>query len=168
MARPRQPVNLLLFKGKKNLTKSEIAERQETEVKAPADNVAPPDYLPKKLQTEFTKIADELLRINLMTNLDIDALARFLLAREQYVRVTNALRSAPVMTTGETISGKKFKVANETFSDLLLNQDKLFKQCRAAASDLGLSISSRCRLVVPKKPEEKPKSKDEEMFGDAL
>ena len=32
-------------------------------------------------------------------------------------------------------------------------QDKAFKQVRAAASDLGLTISSRCRLVVPQAPE---------------
>lgn len=34
--------------------------------------------------------------------------------------------------------------------------DRYFKQCRASASDLGLTISSRCKLVVPK-TEEEPK-----------
>ncbi|MEG1301804.1 MAG: hypothetical protein RSC93_13980, partial [Erysipelotrichaceae bacterium] len=29
-------------------------------------------------------------------------------------------------------------------------QDKFFKQCRSIASDLGLSITSRCKIVVPK------------------
>ncbi len=37
-------------------------------------------------------------------------------------------------------------------------QEKLFKMARAAASDLGLTITSRCKLVVPK-PEEKPKNR---------
>ena len=32
-------------------------------------------------------------------------------------------------------------------------RDKALKQCRGAAADLGLTISSRCRLVVPKPPE---------------
>lgn len=29
------------------------------------------------------------------------------------------------------------------------NQDRMFKQCRASANDLGLSISSRVKLVIP-------------------
>jgi len=36
--------------------------------------------------------------------------------------------------------------------------DKAFKQCRQSANDLGLTISSRCRLVVPK-VEEAPENK---------
>lgn len=169
MARPRQPVNLLLLKGKKHLTKEEINERQETEVKAKADNVKPPSYLTKKLKAEFTEIANELKRIDLITNLDTDALARFLLAREQYVKLSKALRSIPPVETKEDPdTGKKMQVSNEQYAYALTNVDRLFKQCRAAASDLGLTISSRCKLVVPKKPEEKPKSAEEQLFGDAL
>lgn len=169
MARPRQPVELLLIKGKKNLTKSEIEERRNAEVKAPADAVAPPKYLTKKLKEEFTEIANELKRIDLITNLDVDALARFLLAREQYVRLSKELRTIPpTISEDNPDTGKKIRLANEQYSDLLLMQDKLFKQCRAAASDIGLTISSRCRLVVPKKQDDKPKSPEEQMFGDAL
>lgn len=168
MAGQRQPTNLLLLKGKKNFTKTEIEERQASEVKAKADNVKPPDYLTKKLKNEFTEIANELLRIEIMSNLDVDALARFLLAREQYVKLTRALRNTPVTQRVKDTKGKTHTLANETYADLLLSVDKLFKQCRQAAADLGLTISSRCRLVVPKKPEEKKKSADETMFGDAL
>lgn len=169
MARPRQPVNLLLLKGKKHLTKEEIEERQSTEVKAKADNVKPPSYLTKKLKAEFIEIANELKRIDLMTNLDVDALARFLLAREQYVKLSKAIRSIPPVEVKEDPeTGKKEHISNEQYAYTLINVDRLFKQCRAAASDLGLTISSRCRLVVPKKTEEKPKSAEEQMFGDAL
>jgi hypothetical protein len=38
MARPRQPIELVVSNGKKHLTKSEIEERKKSEVKAPADN----------------------------------------------------------------------------------------------------------------------------------
>lgn len=165
MARPRQPVELLLIKGKKHLTKAEIEERKETEVKAAADNVKPPGYLPQELKREFKKIADELLRIDLMTNLDVDALARFLLAKEQYLKVTELLRATSPVIEDPELGGISPSI---TYEKLLLAQDKLFKQCRASASDLGLSISSRCRLVVPKKDDPKPKSEEETMFGDAL
>ncbi|MFK7695394.1 phage terminase small subunit P27 family [Paenibacillus sp. HJGM_3] len=169
MSGRRQPTNLLLLKGKKHLTKDEIKDRQAKEVKAAADNVQPPDYLPKKLKEEFTEIANELLRIDLMSNLDCDALARFLLAREQYVKLSRALRNTPAtQRVKHPVTGKQLTLSNETYSEILLSVDKLFKQCRQAAADLGLTISSRCRLVVPKAPEDKPKSADEQLFGGAL
>lgn len=55
MARPRQPVDLLLVKGKKNLTKKEIEERRKQEIKAPDDKVKAPSYLPKDLKREFKR-----------------------------------------------------------------------------------------------------------------
>lgn len=45
MARPRQPTDLIMLKGKKHLTKKEIEERKEKEIKAPADKIEPPSYL---------------------------------------------------------------------------------------------------------------------------
>lgn len=68
---------------------------------------------------------------------------------------------------GNIVGEKEKTVVNEAYSDLLINQDKLFKQCRQASSDLGLTISSRCKLVIPKKDDDKPKSKEEERFGGA-
>ena len=177
MARPRQPINLILLKGKKHLTKAEIEERRRTEVKAKADKVKPPSYLSPELKREFKKIANELMRIDLISNLDVDALARYLQSREMYLKVTDELmKRSPVKEILETIHDDDGKVlgvqsheaVSDAYAELLLMQDKLFKQCRSAASDLGLTISSRCKLVIPKPPEEKPKSEEEQMFGDAL
>ena len=53
MARPRQPIELVLAKGKKNLTKAEIEQRRAQEIKVDFKNVTPPDYLPAKLRKEF-------------------------------------------------------------------------------------------------------------------
>lgn len=144
MARPRQPTDLLLVKGKKHLTKEEIAKRKSSEVKAPADKVRAPSYLSDDLKKEFRKLAKELLEIEIMTNLDIDALARFIISRKMYLDLTQKiLENSNLLLDKDTIG----------------IQDKLFKQCRSAASDLGLTISSRCKLVVPKKEEQKTESK---------
>jgi P27 family predicted phage terminase small subunit len=145
MARPRQPIDLILHKGKKHLTKAEINERKSQEVKAAADKVKPPSYLPKELKREFKKISEELVNIGIMTNLDVDALARFLIAKELYLNITQRLLESPELMIMD--------------KDMVTTQDKLFKQCRASASDLGLTISSRCKLVVPKKEEEKAPGK---------
>lgn len=154
MARPRQPIDLLLYKGKKNLTKEEIEERQAQEVKAPSDKVKPPSYLDKDLKKEFRQISNELVQIGIMSNLDVDALARFLIAKKMYLDVTNNLLELDPL--------------DEKYSVLLINQDKLFKQCRQSASDLGLTISSRCKLVIPKTENEKPKTEAEKRFGNIL
>ena len=50
------------------------------------------------------------------------------------------------------------------FEKWLKVQDKLFKQCRASANDLGLSISSRCKLVVPETKKETPKENEFKKF----
>lgn len=142
MVRPRQPISLIEAKGKKHLTKAEIAQRKATEVKANSDNIEAPSYLPDKLKEEFYRIASELKSIDIMSNLDCEALARFVSAEYQYQMITSRLLKA--------------KTINDTYFELLQAQDKIFKMSRAAAQDLGLTISSRCKLVVPKK-EEAPK-----------
>jgi P27 family predicted phage terminase small subunit len=168
MGRQRQPVALLEYKGKKNLTKKEIAERKSQEVKAPTDKVKPPTYLPRDLKREFKKIAEDLMKLEIMTNLDVDALARFLLARKMYLEVTDSLLGMKPMIE-EIEDGKPTGtfITNNEYSNLLINQDKLFKQCRSAASDLGLTIASRCKLVVPK-TEPKNLSAGQQRFGDRL
>ena len=152
MAGQRQPVDLLIVKGKKNLTKKEIEERKKTEVNASADKIKAPSYLPKNLKKEFDRISAELISIKIMTNLDIEALARFIVSEYQFQK---CLKKTLVMS-----------VENEKYLDLLLKQEKLFKMSRQAACDLGLTISSRCKLVIPKNPEEEKKETlEDKLFG---
>lgn len=142
--RQKQPTDLLLVKGKKHLTKAEIEKRKTEEVQAPSDKIRAPSYLPNDLKREFRKLAKELVEINIMSNLDVDALARFVMSRKLYNDLMTKLLNKP-----DLMLDKDFASA----------QDKLFKQCRASATDLGLTITSRCKLVVPKKEDDKPKSK---------
>lgn len=151
MAGTRQPTELLLLKGKKHLTKSEIEERKDKEVKAKNDNIEPPSYLPDNLKNQFNKIANELLAIKIMSNLDCEALARFIVSEYQYQKVVKK-----AIKTG---------IDNEKYYDLLIFQEKLFKMCRQSASDLGLTISSRCKLVIPRKEENKELTEEEKLFG---
>ena len=53
MAGQRQPIELVVAKGKKHLTKAEIEERKRTEVKAPADKVTAPPYLTPEQKKKF-------------------------------------------------------------------------------------------------------------------
>ena len=148
MAGARQPTALVELKGKKHFTKAELEERKNAEVDADTDNIVPPDYLTKKQAGEFFALADELKRCEIMTNLDCDALARFIVARSDYADYVKLVRSIP-----------------KTVDNLqeLKEADKLkrgaFLDCNTAAKELGMTISSRCKLVVPKKEESKPINK---------
>lgn len=135
--RNKQPVDLLIAKGKKHLTKDEIEARRAQEIKVDFKNVQAPDYLPENLHKEFDEIAGKLLAIGVMTELDEDALARYLLSKQTYLQYTSLLTRA--------LKENRIYDADK----LTTMQDKAFKQCRASASDLGLTIASRCRLVLP-------------------
>ena len=152
MARPRQPIELIEAKGKKHLTKAEIEARKEAELKVDLKDVKVPNYLPKKLIDEFNEIANKLLHIGIMTELDEDCLARYLLSKQSYLQYTDMLNKAT----------KKNNI--QEMEKLMTMQDKAFKQTRAAATDLGLTIASRCKLVMPE-TKEPPKENKFSKFG---
>lgn len=52
----KQPINLILAKGKKHLTKAEIEERQKTEIKTDHINVTAPEYLTDEQKKSFIEL----------------------------------------------------------------------------------------------------------------
>lgn len=168
MGKNKEPIDLILHKGRKHLTKAEISERKNNEIKAKNDNVKPPKYLKKELKKEFKKIANELIEIGIMSNLDIDCLCRFLISQNEYLKITKAVDAREPTKfieveekdkEGNVTEIKKIEVIDPMYDSLLIMQNRVFKQCREAAGDLGLSISSRCKLVAPKSPEKEKKNK---------
>jgi len=143
MARPRQTIAVIEAKGRSHLGKAEIERRRASEIKPITDNIVAPDILNKKEKDKFNHIADQLIKLGIMGETDVDALARYIIAESFYIQATKKLRKRDVIKDPKL------------YDTWLKIQDKYFKQCRLSASDLGLTISSRCRLVIPK-PEEVP------------
>lgn len=143
--RQKEPIALVELKGTNHLTKAEKEERAGSEINAPADNIVPPEFLTAKQKKRFNELAADLQDIGIMANIDAPALARYVVAEEQYETLSRILRK--IMPQAADIPLYLTK--------LLTAQDKIFRQCRAAASDLGMTITSRCRIVIPK-AEEKP------------
>lgn len=138
MPGPRQPTELLVLNGNKHLSRSEEDERRDAEVHVPpAETVMPPDYLPKKLHDEFIRTGELLCASGLYTDLDQDVLAQFYLCRDRWIRADKQAAKA--------INAKDEKLAKEWTAI----QGQYFRQCRQCAEVMGLSVSSRCRLVVP-------------------
>lgn len=146
MSGQKQPVDLLLAKGNKHLTKQEIEKRRNQEIKADSDNIEAPSYLTKKQKEKFDIYVQELKKVEIITNLDTETLARQVVTEFKFEEVTKKLNKTGIL--------------DPEYDKLLIAYEKLFKMCRQGASDLGLTISSRCKLVVPKTPE-KPKNKFE-------
>lgn len=145
MAGQRLPLEVIKARGAKHMTQAEIEERANCEIKPITENIIPPDYLTKKQKGEFDKIAEQLRKLNIMGETDVDALARYIIANDFYINAVKKLRTKAVRD-----DPIKFSMWSKI-------QEKYFKQCRATANDLGLTISSRCKLVVPQKEKETPK-----------
>ena len=144
----KEPIDLILAKGKKHLTKAEIEERRKTEIKTDYINVTAPEYLSEEEKQEFNRITTILLDIGIINELDEDCLARYLIENTNNVNNTKELRIININLTKAKKPEKKKDILSQI--DLYLTyQDRALKQCRACANDLGLSISSRARLVMP-------------------
>ena len=163
MARPRQPVKVIMAKGRKNLTKEEIQRRLDEEVEPCTDDVTAPVYLSAVEKKRFNKIAEQLEKLEVMGETDTETLARYVTSQIQYEKVTKELRTV----INDRPKDKDFD-SSVLYYDALDSwvglqttlaklQDRYFKQAHTAATALGLTISSRCKLVVPKaQPEPKP------------
>ena len=142
MPRRKEPLKLLEAKGKSHLSQREKAERERGEVKTRQQkSVTAPDWLPPNLERDFGSISRQLLGIGIFSKLDRDTLARYLIAQEIYLKATRHIQEA----IGEGCSAEAARSASV--------QGKYFSQCRECANDLGLTITSRCRLVMPQKEE---------------
>ena len=164
MAGARKPMMLNLATGGKHWTKDEIEERISSEVQPVTDGIAAPSYLTAKQKKQFKTIADQLQRIGIMGETDNDTLARYITAQDLYEQAVKDLRQIqkekPKEATAEELA---------TWAAMLnlldKRQDRYFKQAQTAAAALGLTISSRCKLAVPKSAEP-PKVNKFAKFGD--
>ncbi len=152
MAGARQPIGLIIANGKKHLTKSEIEARQSSEIQPCTDGIAAPSYLTAKQRKEFDRIAGQLQKIGIMGETDCDTLARYITAQGLYEQAVKDIRQVqkdrPKDATPEHLA-----VWADMLTSLDKRQDRYFKQAHTAAAALGLTISARCRLVVPVKNE---------------
>lgn len=137
MPRHPEPTALIVAKGKTHITPKEAEERQSQELKVPFTDVQAPEYLSAKQKEKFDNIAEKLLALEIMTELDVDCLARYVLAHDVYLAYTSQIT-------------KQLKAGDMKATKEMQNlQDKAFRQAQSAARDLGLTITSRCRIVVP-------------------
>lgn len=147
MSGRRQPTEVVVANGRKHLTKAEIAERERCEVKLPTAKTAkPPKWLPEALKKEFRALGKQLIAAGLYTELDADTLGRYLVAQQEYLLATKQVFKAYA------------EVDPEEVEDWTRIQERHFRQARNCANDMGLTVTSRCRLVVPETTQQSEES----------
>lgn len=154
--RRKQPIALLEYKGKARKTKAEIEKRKKEEIQAnPASGVAP-NYLDREQKALYKKYAKALLSLNIFADIDEWTLAAFVKSYFQWRRILGLLE--------EFCLDVKDEESMKTYKNLCIEQNRWFSQCRSLASDMGLNVTSRCKLVAPEK-EEKPENKFESFLA---
>ena len=144
MPGPRLPTDVVKERGRKHLSKAEEAERRQSEVKLPKPKkISPPKWFPEYLKGEFKALAKELLEADMgAAGLDRDTIGRYLVASRQY--------TAAAIQVNDALDAQDAEKAAEWMNI----QDKCFKQANKCANDMGMTLTSRCKLVVPSKKDE--------------
>lgn len=138
MAGKRQPTALVEARGKKHMSRAEAESRRDAEVSVPAPDAAePPTWLLKKHHAEFRTLGQQLIDCGLYADLDKDVLAQYLVARDSWI--ASQRRAAQAIRAKDRASAKEWTAVQAAY----------FKQARQAGDAMGLTVTARCRLVLP-------------------
>lgn len=140
--RPKEPVDLILAKGNKpRLTKKEIADRKEQEIEIKSDDIIVPEWLTNQKDiNKFKYLANLIYELGIWSELDNDCLGRYIMTENDYLKYSKELRDAM----------KKKPIDFKELKTIQQQQDTAFKQCTKCASELGMTVSSRAKMVVPR------------------
>lgn len=167
MAGRRRPmdVNLSVVDGGKHWTKDEIESRQATEIRMPKPKaLTPPTWLSDPAKKIFRKYAKQLLDFpaGIISTLDAGTLARYCDCELSYAEASKH-KSAWLAICTERIQdlsefgNLKSEECDKVYEEAKSQVDfwsgqmvKFEKIARGCATEMGMTVTSRCRLVVPK------------------
>lgn len=173
MAGKRRPmdVNLSVVEsGKgKHWTKAEVEQRKASEAKLPKPKaLKPPAWLSDPGKKLFRSYAKQLLEFpaGVISTLDVGTLARYCDCELSYaeasthksfwLEVSRRRMEAICNYEAPAVSNYDRKATEEAYEEAMAKIDfwtgqmvKFEKIARSCATEMGMTVSSRCRLVVP-------------------
>lgn len=173
MAGKRRPmdVNLSVVNGK-HWTKAEVENRKASEVNLKKPKaLTPPSWMTKEGKALFRKYAKLLLEFpsGILSNLDTGTLARYCDAELTYAAASNhknvwlettERRMRDLSEAAALADETAIKKAEDAYEESKKQLDfwggqmvRFEKIARGCASEMGMTVSSRCKLVVPKSQE---------------
>ena len=103
-----------------------------------AELPAAPSYLDAALRDRFNALAPDLTAMGVLTRMDVDALARYVVSENEYLRVSRLAMQA--IQRGDAADADKWASV----------QDRLLRQCMTAGAEFGLTPSGRrSRGLIP-------------------
>ena len=159
MPRVRKPSQLL----EGHYTKEQQKQRQMEEelARGDYDNIKPPSWLTDKTaKKEFKRLAEELLKLNIMCNLDVNNLASYCESYSKYVQATKELKGQPLTIEKQMNNGSYTMVENP----LIKIQKSYADEMRKFATLCGLSLNARLQFATVKIEQSQTNLQDE--FGD--
>lgn len=165
-------VNLSVVDGKKgkHWTKEEVESRKSSEIKLPKPKaLTPPAWLSDDSKKLFRKYAKQLLDLpsGVVSTLDVGTLARYCDCELSYAEASTH-KSAWLMVARRrmeaicqpdavAVSESDTQRVKQAYEEAKNQVDfwsaqmvKFEKIARSCATEMGMTISSRCRLIVPK------------------
>ena len=166
-------VNLSVVDGGKHWTQAEIQSRQAAEIKMPKPKaITPPAWLSDPAKKLFRKYAKQLLDFpsGVVSTLDVGTLARYCDCEQSYAEASSQktawldecarlLCESGADGLPDLAGDANYSAAKEQLDYWTGQMVKFEKMARSCATEMGMTVSSRCRLVVPKsdqKPAEDP------------
>lgn len=158
MGRNAKPIDLIVMDGKTHLTKAEIRERREREIKPDKSRVQCPDWLCETGKAEWDRIQDDLIDLNLLTNLDVNQLAIYCDAYAKYIEAAKQINEKG-LTMEYTNKLGATNLVNNPYVQIATKYAEIVKKY---CDEFGLSPVSRAKMSIPTKS---GTNKDNRMSG---
>lgn len=169
------PIHVLIEENKPHRSKEWIEKRKKNEeaLKAGTDKIKPPTWLSYRGKKIFDQLAEELLTVNIINNLDVYTLAILSDSIDKYSRDGREIKRLQKECNTyikhcddhEKILEKTIEV-NKLIDRLIKGQLRLADNIRKYAIEFGLTPQSRARLAIPRETEGKETSEFDKIFGD--
>jgi len=162
--RKAMPTHLKVVSGKSHMTKEEVKARIEAEeqLTPKADKVKPPSWLSKEAKKEWKAIAPELIRLGLLTNIDINALAVYCDAVAKYAEAAKRLDEEGIIVEYTNARGAT-NLVRSPWTQIASQYATIIRQF---LSEFGLSPSARASLAIGNTKQRKQETPFDEIFGD--
>ena len=146
--RPPIPIKVLQANGRKHLTKAEIEKRTSTEenIKPDTNRVKYPSWLDDSGKKEWRRIITELKKLELITNIDVAALAICCDAYSKYVKATSDINKVGLLVSYTNKGGNK-NVSPNPLINIATKYSEIYKKY---CNEFGLTPNSRIKLTVNK------------------
>jgi P27 family predicted phage terminase small subunit len=140
--------------GKRPLNKSEPKPGRLTRVPAC------PDFLKGLARTQWKKMAPQLMKLGVLTNIDLDALARYCSIYKRWREAE--IKVAELGTVIRTSNG------NLVQNPYLAVVNRMNEQLNSLAAEFGLTPSSRSKVHAEPPDEKDQKGLEKELFGNQV